>query len=233
MIKFAKKQSGSALLIALVMISTVTVISLAANRLYLSNSKINRLYSQTPFAYYAAESGLEEAFLAIKNDKNTTTSITASNADLKSSYAVTLSYLGDNYYLPYLNQDDYAEIDVINLQGKNIEMKWDWTSPTGEARLMAGSSASDPFAAITPDSDAVKNIAAGQEKIKISPRGQAIKNLFVKATDGSKIDSGKMTIVSAGIFQNTSRKLEAVVDRQSGSLLNIFDFAVFSQKDIN
>lgn len=45
-----------------------------------------------------------------------------------------------------------------------------------------------------------------------------------------KIDSGVTTIESTGYFQNSKRKLVVEIDRQSGTILNVFDFVLFGQE---
>lgn len=59
---------GSALLIALMIMSSLGVASLSAAKLFLSESKTSTNISQTASAYYAAESALEKALLAYRQD---------------------------------------------------------------------------------------------------------------------------------------------------------------------
>jgi hypothetical protein len=46
------------------------------------------------------------------------------------------------------------------------------------------------------------------------------------------VDTGETTIESIGTFGQVKRKLQAKIDRTSGTLIGIFDFALFSQTGI-
>lgn len=68
MSKFSRK-SGSAILIALFLMSTIGVISFGSTRTYLSEARSNRNYISTNASYYLAEAALEEGLYLRKSDR--------------------------------------------------------------------------------------------------------------------------------------------------------------------
>mgnify|MGYP001606030287 CR=1 FL=1 len=46
------------------------------------------------------------------------------------------------------------------------------------------------------------------------------------------IDTGFLTIKATGTYQGLNRQLQAKIERNSGALLNIFDFTLYSRGDI-
>jgi hypothetical protein len=68
--KIFNNRPGSALLIALFVMSTVGVIAFGSTRLYISEIHSTDNLTQTPQAYYAAESALEDGLLAYRQNAN-------------------------------------------------------------------------------------------------------------------------------------------------------------------
>ncbi|TSC92858.1 MAG: hypothetical protein CEN91_354 [Candidatus Berkelbacteria bacterium Licking1014_85] len=241
-----KKQKGSALIIALLIISTLAVVSFGSNRIFLSALKTSDLYAQTPFAYYAAESGLEKALLDYKENNDIEREIIDSeiNSVAKQTYSLIRTYKGsqfggddvnnDNYKI---TKDDYKEIDLTGLSG-TIDITWSWSDASVGKGIEfitvdnLNRKVSLPQETFPPDSDYSYTVSQDDIKLRIIPRGSGVNGLKAVIHEGGQIDSGIYTITSTGKYQNTNRKLQATIDRRGGTLLNIFDFALYAVDNI-
>jgi len=65
------KQRGSAIIIAMLLIATVGAVAFGVAKLIFFDTSISTTYENGTFAYYAAESGIEEGFLRYKYNMNT------------------------------------------------------------------------------------------------------------------------------------------------------------------
>ncbi|MEI6498950.1 MAG: pilus assembly PilX N-terminal domain-containing protein [bacterium] len=73
------KKRGSAIIIAMLLISAVTAVAFGFGRTLFMSISSAALYENGKIAYYSAESGIEEAFLRYRLDKNTEVPFVASN----------------------------------------------------------------------------------------------------------------------------------------------------------
>jgi hypothetical protein len=71
------------------------------------------------------------------------------------------------------------------------------------------------------------------EKLKIRSWGQShTYTLSISGGTAYNLDDNTLTIESTGIFNNTQRKIRVIIDRNTGKVLNSFDFVLFGGTEI-
>lgn len=85
--KYLKNNNGSALLMTLIMLSSVLIVTLASADLITSGIVASRLEQSSIIAYYAAEAGIERSLWEVRKNSNPQPSF-SDNLSIDSSYGV-------------------------------------------------------------------------------------------------------------------------------------------------
>lgn len=234
-------KKGSSLIISLLVIAVLATVALGFGRLFVLDSSIARSFEDTQQAYYAAQAGIEEGmrqFIANRNlDQQ---NVSAPSLPQGQVEKLSVAYKSENPEFTGLAKDSVLELDTSDLESKgavSIFMFITWQLPGPNAYLQVGriNKLNGSFEQIvcsgTEGTCRIPLVNTGQVRIK--PIGSAINKLVVSTQpDSLALDTGVTVISSSGQFRLARRKLEAKVDRKTGTLLSIFDYALLSQQSI-
>jgi len=288
-----KRHSGSALLVALLLVATIGAIILTVSRTSIIKLRITTDLNQAHVAYYAAEAGIEEGLLAYRADKNIQIPYNQSAGDDEPSAPSTKyrtvvldDIVSGGIISPTTNKPAsdkayyqlkiYYKKDVFNSKfvkdeirgfainrSTAITMKWNIEYSNGDPAPGAigyveyttlgvnnemikqtnPSRISDSDQAYSNNGNKIIPGIDGLLQIRfVMPRSanQVFSdmqfndlrlNIELKSSSGL-IDSGKTYIESIGVFGEVKRKLVAEVNRKSGALINIFDFTLYANENI-
>ncbi len=103
-----KKGKGSAILIAVFLVTAVGSVAFGIGKLFLVESNLSNVWENSTIAYYAAESGIEEGLLRYKYDKNQEKSPGSKNVLVANLSKETIA---DELWNPlfYINNFDAAD----------------------------------------------------------------------------------------------------------------------------
>jgi len=253
---FRKSQSGVALLYAVLMLGTVSLISLVIASLTLRNMKISRDVGNDMLAYYAAESGVEKALYDVY--VGGVTSGTA-NVNLKEIvagrwiYQITTSF---NCSYPFIQSGTLSVNQTLafnNLGGPTrlriqwqddsdgntgvVEVTWvGWDDNLGNFSLGA-----DYEQANQTVFKKLFNYSAGEQNwqgaarennlVRIKPLGKSIKGLKVCFDNVDITD--KVRVDATGIFHDYQKAIESIYSSTTVSPSGYFDYAIFSEQSIS
>lgn len=110
-----KHQSGSSLIIAVLLVGVVSVVSFGISSLTLNDMKLHRLFVGSGESYYGAESALEEALLEVKKDRNYLAAQAVSSglgktADNLDIATYTATYFGHHFYKKEIKKDGFVDV---------------------------------------------------------------------------------------------------------------------------
>jgi len=261
-IKKFNHKKGSSLIIAVLLIGVVSVVSFGVSSLTMNDMKLHRLFVGSGESYYGAESTMEEALLEVKNDRNYSTTGPVNSAinggDLTANHIAT--YYGDYFYIEKIKKDDFVDVllGVDYATGDELCIaRFDTNDPIIQITENGGGGVlnrTNIYPVSNPAQYAIIN--NGPVSIRINFIGPEVNNLYIKSTDDNcsnidistleklknsiiglnkkyDIDTGSLTIKATGTYKNLNRQLQATIDRKSGTLLNIFDFTLYSIGDID
>lgn len=273
-------QRGAALLITLVLIAVIGSVAFSAGRLALSNFRQVAHLEDSLNAYTAASSGIEDALLRWRFDKNTQTpsgctgssqiptdetilvtrvTLNATSQPVSNCFNPTsqssqpdpssIAYdlkifhrlapgvaeiVETSGATPALRQDQAAEYDISDLSA-SITVHWDaatTTNPPSQVRLEVSSIATDGSIV---DKDLV---ASGNSRVirtnnnasllRLRPYGADVDNYTITGAPTDSLSSRFTVMESTGYFGDAKRKLKLRLDRLSGSILEQYDFVLFS-----
>ncbi|MDP2918372.1 MAG: hypothetical protein Q8N68_02640, partial [bacterium] len=256
---FHKPQSGVALLYAVLMLGTVSLISLVIASLTLRNLKISRDVGNNMLAYYAAESGVEKALYDVY--VGGVTSGTA-NVNLKEivagrwEYTIKTSFDCSDPFIQEgaLSADQTLAFD--NLGGPTrLRIRWDDddNNATNNTELVEvtwvgwddnlSNFALDPENYEPLNQTVFKNLFSyssseqnwqgtvkANNLVRIKPLKQAIKGLKV-CFDNVDIED-KVRVDAKGIFHDYQKAIESIYSSTTLSPSGYFDYAIFSEQNI-
>jgi len=251
--KYFRSNSGVALLYAVLMLGTVSLISLVIASLTLRNLKISRDVGNNMLAYYAAESGVEKALYDVY--VGGVTSGTA-NVNLKEivagrwEYTIKTSFdcsdpfiqegaLPADQTLAFNNLGGPTGLriswDENLLEGNNeaVEVTWaGWDDNLSNFALDADYEQADQtvFKTILSYSASEQNwqgAAKENNLVRIKPLKQAIKGLKV-CFDNIDIED-KVRVDAKGIFHDYQKAIESIYSSTTLSPSGYFDYAIFSE----
>lgn len=249
---------GSALLIAMIMVAAISAAAFGLGKLLLSDIRITSSLEDSTAAFYAAEAGIEHGLLKFRIDRTTeiTTPISV-NLGSGRTYTMTTVYrkvnppavtVGCGQTGPaFIPQDCSLEFSTINpsngnpLSG-NFSVSWVWRSQPPDINrgglewtrvLTTGDICSDCRQLVAPSASSVVVSTANTKAIRIKPVGGTLNSVSVRSTANEPVDSRVTTIEAVGTVGSAKRKLQALVDRDSGTIIGLFDFVVSSEQDVS
>ncbi|HSD12130.1 MAG TPA: hypothetical protein VLC10_01100 [Patescibacteria group bacterium] len=238
---------------ALVVMSGVVIASMGLGSLILSSLQQTRAIDSAAVAYYAAESGVEEAIYAARRPGAALPSTVSSPVTLtnNATWKRTVSGRESVIYAGTVPQDGIIDIALYDpdaaTTSQNIgRVQVDWTDSCGGCSVLQASLVGwlsggpivwDPNASTTlytwnaggasiPTADPSRLY-----RLRIGAKKSAIQNVQIRAYDGSGAPTtlpGRIRIDAEGSFGNVKQKLTASLPRKV-PLAGIFDFVVFSE----
>lgn len=251
---FFSKSEGVTLLYAVLVLGSVVLVSLAIASLTLRSLHLAQDYEKSLVAYYAAESGIEQALYRTHNGDNSSP-ISDHLTELSTAtwrYTVTTNFNCANRYIQEnLAVDHTLEFD--NLSGPTrIRLKWsdsdgDTTNDLVEVTWVGWENNFSNFG-LNPDYEQVINgtfifkslfkYSAIEQNwqgtnrpnnlVRIKPLRTAIKNLTV-CFDSVNI-TDKVRIDTVGAFQSFRKAIESTYTNTGNSASGYVDYAIFGNE---
>lgn len=248
-----RSQRGTVLLMALVVMSGVVITSMGLGSLILSSLQQTRAIDSAAVAYYAAESGVEEAIYAARRPGAALPSSVSAPVTLtnNATWKRTVTGRESVIYAGTIPQDGILEIALYDpdapTTSQNIgRVQVDWTDSCSGCSVLQASLVGwvsggpivwDPNATTTlytwssggasiPTADPSRLY-----RLRLSAKKAAMQNVQVRAYDGGSAPTtlpGRIRIDAEGSFGNVKQKLTASLPRKV-PLAGIFDFVVFSE----
>ena len=222
-------QQGNALIITVIIISTLVTVGLATSRSFMVELKNIRSFTGSEQAFYEAEAGVEHGLYAYRSDRR---------AELVDS---TIDGMATKYSMAIYTSNQ-IEIDIPKDESVNLE-----TGIAGKINI-SNYPADKTIGALlitgiknTGSSTVGQVYPAYPSSITFDATAQAIRfhsfrdgiMLFVQCDDGAKCLANPQTTINAeSTASGVRRTLEAKINRQSGLLQSLFDYTMFSQGDI-
>lgn len=244
---------GTVLLMALVVMSGVVITSMGLGSLILSSLQQTRAIDSAAVAYYAAESGVEEAIYAARRPGGAMPATVAGPVTLtnNATWKRTVTGRESVIYAGTIPQDGILEVALYDpdapTTSQNIgRVQVDWTDSCSGCSVLQASLVGwvsggpivwDPNATTTlytwnsggasiPTADPSRLY-----RLRLSAKKAAMQNVQVRAYDGGDAPTtlpGRIRIDAEGSFGNVKQKLTASLPRKV-PLAGIFDFVVFSE----
>lgn len=256
-------QKGAALIITLLMITSLSGIVFYTSRLSIREIKLMNGLQESSGAFYAAEAGIEEGLLMWRYNHDAEFSKqcqtkgcqgvnipTQSDGDplsfdidteAKSSYSLKIWHRNDaktSETVTDFGQDQVAEYDISNVP--NLTLKCDTGCGTDINNSLEYSTIS-VIDSVASDKDLLFGsnlmgniVTTNAKKLRVKSWGETPKGYTISTTGGDmKLDSRYTIIESTGFYGNTQRKLRVEIDRASGRILPLYDFVLFGETGIN
>ncbi|MBI2263060.1 pilus assembly PilX N-terminal domain-containing protein [Candidatus Berkelbacteria bacterium] len=232
-------KKGSALIISLLAITAITAAIFGAASLTVLEMRQSRRAEDSQIAFYAAEAGIERGLMAYRGDKNNRSFGSFSSwADLSNSakYQWKSNFLGDKF-----NKTTEIKVDEameVNLEGQSltsVNIGWSWqgtpdiTAKIEVIKVFVGGVSDLKFIGGPSQSSESNFDVVNVQKLRLRPLKTGLSGLNIVPTSSNssqKIDTGATTIESIGTAGSVQRRLVATVDRQSGALISVFDYAL-------
>jgi hypothetical protein len=251
-----KKERGTVLLMALIVMSSVVISSVGLGSLILSSLQQTRVIDNAIVAYYAAETGAEEAlFLARRSgtlppDVGTPVVLT-NNARWRRTVDDTESVI----YAGTILEDGFTEIALFNpdtqISTNIAKVEVTWTDTCSGCTVVGANMVGWlPGGAWEPLNPANVGIGVTQYvggtaqlpipspdklwRLRLIARKGAIENVQIRAYDASNAPlplPGRVSIDSRGSYGGVEQKLLVRLPRQT-PLSGVYDFVVFSECSI-
>jgi len=226
-------KQGNALIITVIIISTLVTVGLATSRSFIVELKNIRSFLGSEQAFYEAESGLEQGLYAYRSNRRAElANISVPNMPAKYNVAVYTDQLKE-ISIP---KDTFVDLETNGSGKVSVEYKKITNLQSGDLKITK----------IKKDSDVIEqnNVEAPYPlTLTFAINTQAIR--FHAFASGIKLtittitcDSGKCladpqtTISSQSTASGIKRTLEVKVNRQSGLLQSLFDYTLFSRTNI-
>ena len=124
LIRPKRNKKGFALVTTLIISGIILIISLTIAGFMLREIKLVGRYDDSTIAFYAADSGIENGLLDIKNNSAVNTNIVYLSAQTNPKYKDAFNS-GTNNAIVTLAKDETFEIDMTNNKRSNITISWD------------------------------------------------------------------------------------------------------------
>lgn len=245
-------ERGTVLLMALIVMTGVVISSVGMGSLILSSLQQTRVIDNASVAYYAAESGVEEALFRARRSAALPAAV-GTPQSLANSATWTRTVTGREavIYAGTVPQDSLLEIALYDpdapTASQNIGtviVEWDdacsgctVVQASLVGWLSGGPVVWDPNASTTLhtwDADGIEIPTADPNRLyrlRLAARQGDLQNVQVRALDGGGSPTtlpGRIRIDAVGAFGNVRQKLTATLPRKV-PLAGIFDFVVFSE----
>lgn len=284
------KHGGSALVFVMIIIAGIVTVTVGAQRLSLVQFNQANLEEDNHFAYYAANSALEDGLLRFRHQRNVETvsgnvhrfdvtdgvnhgEVTkGTDIESTSNYHANHQYydleidfktnqVGDFAFTvnpPVLVQDDELQLTGFpNDYGRNFYLRHAFLFEGANCQnrafvqiqqIVTKSDGSTVFSQTEARSDANNRFdsAASNSNLLVNPVGGlsssvrmrayhcSVKYAFASsdttsgAGGGPEFDSLTTTMTATGYYGQAKRTLQALVDRESGTIISIYDFNLYS-----
>ncbi len=248
----AGSQRGTVLLMALLIMSGVVISSMGVGSLIVSSLQQSRSLDNGIVAYYAAETGVEEALYAVRHQDTLPSAVsTPKTLSNNASWTRAVTNRESVVYAGTINQDSVYEIALYDPDAstslQNIgNLMITWTDScsgctVAQTSLVGWKSGGpvlwDPNAAVNlyTWSSAGVSVAVPDPtrlyRFRISAKNAAMQNVQIRAFDANGLPTtvpGRVRVDALGTFNANTQKLTATLPR-SVPLSGIFDFVVFSE----
>jgi Tfp pilus assembly protein PilX len=251
----AYRRKGSALLIAMIVITAISAAAFGLAKLLLSDIRITSSLEDSTAAYYAAEAGIEHGLLKFRIDRTTEVPVSAPVTVTLAggrSYTMTSVYrqvnppattTGCGQAAPnYIPENCSLEFSTSLMNG-NLRVSWVWRSAPSDINrgglewtrvLDDGTICATCRELMAPSSTSATISTGNTSAIRVKPVGGTLTSVSVSSSQGGEsVDSRISTIESVGTVGLAKRKLQALVDRDSGTIIGLFDFVVSSGEDVS
>lgn len=253
-----ENQRGTVLLLALVIMSSVVMSSMGLGSLIVSSLQQSRVMDGAIIAFYAAESGAEEALFDARRENvvpaSLDTPVTLSNT---ASWTRAVSTTESVLYVGGLAEGSLTEIalyDVDTNLPSNVErLEVTWSDKCGDCTVLAATvlgwqpgSVWDPLNAANvefttakyPGGSASITVPAGGatklNRLRLRAEGDALDNVTIRGYDVGGLQvplPGRLRIDVRGKFGKVEQKLLVSLPRRA-PLSGSFDYVVFSECSI-
>lgn len=245
-------ERGTVLLMALIVMTGVVISSVGMGSLILSSLQQTRVIDNAGVAYYAAESGVEEALFLARRSTALPAAV-GTPQTLPNNATWTRSVTGREavIYAGTVPQDSLLEIALYDpdapTTSQNIgSVVVDWDDACSGCTVLQASLVGwlsggpivwDPNASTTLytwDADGVVIPTADPARLyrlRLGAKNADMQNVQVRALDGGGSPTtlpGRIRVDAVGSFGNVRQKLTVTLPRKV-PLAGIFDFVVFSE----
>ena len=244
-----RRQSGTILLFALMIMASIVITATGLTAVILSSLQQSRAIDNSIIAYYAAESGVEEAVFDTRKNGALPTEETTKQA-LSNGAAWTRAVQPSEpvVYAGTVPQDSLVEIALYNPDQPTTatsisQVTINWTDNCSGCSVVDMSLVSwkaggdivwDPNAAIysfTGGSATLPADAGKLYRLRLIARRAQIENLQIRVYDagGAALDiPGRVRVDAVGYFGGVQQRLTATMPRQT-PLSGIYDYVIFSE----
>ncbi len=254
--KSTPNQIGAVLLFALLIMSSVVIGSIGLGTIILDMLQQTRISDGAVLAYYAAESGVEEAIYNARKTGNIPPSYDADDARLLANQSKWWGDITGTTEIVYTDIDSYGfeEVNLFNPDAPSdfgqsnitrIEVAWsDLCGGCSVLRAYLVKWAHGGQVVWEEDSARYENtfeFVGGTANLSLTPntlyklrlraKDQPLENVEIRAYDAANNPQplpGQVVIDFMGRFSNSSRRLIATMPR-GAPLSGIFDFVLFSE----
>jgi len=247
-----RDQKGSVLLLALMIMSSVVIASVGMSSLILASLQQSRVLDNAAIAYYAAESGIEDALFSARRDEELPT---VESGIALSNDAAWDRTVEDKEWIIYpgtIVQDAVTEIALYDPDAPTDDtgianVRVEWSDDCGgfsvlQATLVGwqsgGAIAWDANAStrlFTLDAgggaDVTMPVSGRLYRLRLAAKKCALQNVSVDATNasgGAVQIPGRIKVDSTGTYSNARQTITATLPRRA-PLSGLFDFVIFSE----
>ncbi|MEY4722721.1 MAG: hypothetical protein RLZZ324_234 [Candidatus Parcubacteria bacterium] len=249
-------ERGTVLLLALIVMSSVVLSSMGLGSLIVSSLQQSRIIDSASVAYYAAESGAEEAlYQARRKDTLPATVATAQTLGNNASWKRTVNTMEDVVYAGTLKKDSFIEVALYDPAAGTptgvgrVDVSWTPTcvgcgtlsaSVVGWQPGMAWdalSTASTEFATYAYPASPASIVVPSTTKLyrlRLHATGSDLNDVRIHGyTPGGAAMKlpGRVQVDSRGTFAGVEQKLLVTIPRKM-PLSGAFDYVVFSECSI-
>lgn len=245
----ARDERGTVLLFALMIMSSVIITSGSVAAVIIGSLQQSRAIDNSIVAYYAAESGVEEALFKVRRDGVMPDAVVSPQAmGNGASWTRTVAPSEPVVYAGTLAQDALVEIALYDPDQPTTEtpvasVSVSWTDDCGgcsvlEAAMVGWQSGGpiiwDPNAAtylFSGGSASLSAMTGRLYRLRLLARGSDLMNVQIRAYDssGQAVEvPGRVKVVATGIYVNVRQSLTITMPRET-PLSGLYDFVVFSE----
>jgi hypothetical protein len=254
------RQRGSALVLSMLVVAAVSAAAFGISRIFLADVRMAASTESSLKSFYLAEAGVEEGLLRYRVDRNNLNlnNANASRSLTEGSYRMATTFLttGDlstvidaahafdtlrestdgNSDFPNGDVPDAQTVEIYaDSNAGDVTVKWQWSgslppADCGVEITSVRSNGAFDKVLIAPSQTTGTSPSASRAAIRAKPLCGTLDWLAFGA--GSPIGRTIQTIDSTGTSGFAKRKLTAVVNRRTGSLVGIFDYVLGSEGDL-
>jgi len=255
---FAEKtgQKGTVLLLALVVMSSVVLSSMGLGSLIVSSLQQSRIMDSAIIAYYAAETGAEEAlYMARRQSVMPTSVVTAKTLGNAATWKRTVTGTEDVLYIGGLADNSFTEVTLFDPDTQASSgvdhVNITWADKCSGCTILGASIVGwqpgtvwDPLSAASVDFTATRHPGGSASvtvpaptklnRLRLRAIGGDLDDVRIRGYDGANVLKplpGRIKIDSRGTFVGVEQKLLISLPRNA-PLSGAFDFVVFSECSI-